>query len=100
MGSYRHALTWLTLLQDQPVTSECDKDIKSLCLRNQGLDTVRIGQVKQCLVNLGVPEDPSIQLAAEVTAVSSTGQHVSAHCLCNLSHIHDFGSTPKLNSAC
>ena len=64
-----HVLTWLTLLQDQPVTSQCDQDVVSLCLRNQGLETLQIGQVKQCLVNLGVPEDPYIQLAAEVTAV-------------------------------
>lgn len=64
-----HALTWLTLLQEQPVTSQCDEDVTSLCLHNQGLDTLRIGQVKQCLVNLGVPEDPYIQLAAEVTVV-------------------------------
>ena len=64
-----HALTRLTWLQDQPVTSQCEKDVTSLCLRNQGLETLRIGQVKQCLVNLGIPEDPSIQLAAEVTVV-------------------------------
>ena len=49
------------------MTSDCDKDVTSLCLANKGLDTFAIGQVKQCLVNLGIPEDPSIQLAAEVT---------------------------------
>lgn len=58
---------WLVVVvQDQPVTSDCDKDVMSLCLRNKGLDTFPIGQVKQCLVNLGIPEDPSILLAAEV----------------------------------
>ena len=62
-------MTWLILLQDQPVTSQCDQDVAALCLHNQGLETLHIGQVKQCLVNLGVPEDPYIQLAAEVTAV-------------------------------
>ena len=67
LSSCRDTLTWLLLLQDLPVTSDCDKDVTSLCLRNKGLDTFAIGQVKQCLVNLGIPEDPSIQLAAEVT---------------------------------
>lgn len=63
---------WLLLpVQGQPVTSECDKDVVSLCLRDKGLDTFAIGEVKQCLVTLGVPEDPSIQLAAEVREVSA-----------------------------
>lgn len=66
LSSCRQTLTWLWLLQDLPVTSDCDTDVKSLCLRNKGLDTFAIGQVKQCLVNLGIPEDVSIQLAAEV----------------------------------
>lgn len=68
----RVAASALLLYQpDQPVTSECDKDVMSLCLRDKGLDTFPIGQVKQCLVNLGVPEDPSILLAAEAEAAEA-----------------------------
>ena len=37
------------------------------CMRAQGLDSFGIGQVKACLVDLGVPKDPSIVLAAEVS---------------------------------
>lgn len=52
-----------------PVTSDCDKDVMSLCLRNQGLESFPVGQVKQCLIDLGIPDDPSIVLAAEVRII-------------------------------
>ncbi len=53
-------------VQGLPVTSDCDADIMAQCMKTQGLDTFAVGQVKACLVNLGVPQDPSILLAAEV----------------------------------
>lgn len=49
-----------------PVTSDCDADIMQNCMRDQGR-SFSIGQVKTCLVDLGVPSDPSIVLAAEVS---------------------------------
>ena len=70
-GSCWQVVMWLLVVQDQPLTSDCDKDVMSLCLREKGLNTFPIGQVKKCLVNLGVPQDPSILLAAEVREVLS-----------------------------
>lgn len=54
-------------MQGLPITSDCDADIMGQCMRAQGLDSFGIGQVKACLVDLGVPKDPSIVLAAEVS---------------------------------
>ena len=65
-------------VQNRPVTSDCDSDIMGLCLRQQGLDSFAIGQVKACLVDLGVPSDPSIVLAAEVSLTEYT-------CCCHVS---------------
>ena len=53
-------------VQGLPVTSDCDADIMAQCMKTQGLDTFAVGQVKACLVTLGVPQDPSVLLAAEV----------------------------------
>lgn len=54
-----------------PVTSDCDADIMAQCMKTQGLDTFAVGQVKACLVNLGVPQDPSVLLAAEAEAAEA-----------------------------
>ena len=53
-------------MQNLPITSPCDNDVTQLCLKNQGWGTFQVGQVKECLVNLGVPLDPALLLAAEV----------------------------------
>lgn len=58
-------------MQGLPVTSDCDADIMAQCMKTQGLDTFAVGQVKACLVNLGVPQDPSVLLAAEVRSTNT-----------------------------
>ena len=54
-------------MQGLPLTDACDGDVTRLCSSSRNLDSFGIGQVKDCLVRLGVPSDPSILLAAEVS---------------------------------
>lgn len=55
-----------------PLTDACDGDVSRLCSSSRNLDSFGIGQVKGCLVRLGVPSDPSILLAAEAEAAEAS----------------------------
>lgn len=65
-GHQQYRIVSLLCLQNLPITNMCDSDVTQLCLKTQGWDSLRIGQAKQCLVNLGVPLDPALLLAAQV----------------------------------
>jgi hypothetical protein len=45
-----------------PVIEVCDSDVMTFCLHNKGLDSFRVGEVKKCLINLGIPAAQSMPL--------------------------------------
>ena len=62
-------------VQSLPLTDECDADVIGQCTGNKAVGSFAIGEAKACLVSLGVPQDPSIMLAAEVMSYKQQQQY-------------------------
>ena len=46
------------LVQKLPVIDACDSDVATHCLADKGLNTYRVGEIRQCLVGMITPLSP------------------------------------------
>ena len=46
------------LVQKLPVIEACDSDVATYCLADKGLNTYRVGKIRQCLVSMITPLSP------------------------------------------
>ena len=45
-------------LQGLPVLDACDADVSKLCLGDKGLSTLRVGEIRRCLIGFVAPQSP------------------------------------------